>query len=377
MRSFHVGISWSTTGAGGSGRVFADLARYLPRNGSHFSGAVAAPPAVANQTDGLVSNLFLQGSGPVARLFETRRSLLSRLESEDPDVLDSHFAFYVFPILDKLRRRPHVVHFHGPWAAESKQEHAGALSIFSKRQIERTVYSRADRVIVLSSAFAKLVREEYGVPEDRIRIIPGAVDLDRFRPTLTQYDARRHLGWPTDRRILLSVRRLVSRMGLDRLIGAMKQVAALHPDVLLYIAGKGRLRGELETKTRQLGLENHVRLLGFVSDEDLPLIYRAADLNVVPTAALEGFGLVAAEALAAGTPSMVTPVGGLPEVVSSLASELVFRSSSQQDIATGLIAALSGEVYLPNQDACLAYAQARFDPNVMAASTCEVYREVC
>ena len=126
----------------------------------------------------------------------------------------------------------------------------------------------------------------------------------------------------------------------------------------------------------EYGLEGSVRLLGFVADSQLPLIYRAADLNVVPTLALEGFGLVAAEAIAAGTPSMVTPIGGLPEVVNGLSPELVFASSTTGDIAAGLIAALSGATRLPSEQECRAYAREQFNAELMAERTAAVYREL-
>ena len=61
-----------------------------------------------------------------------------------------------------------------------------------------------------------------------------------------------------------------------------------------------------------------MRLLGFVAEEDLPWLYRACDISIVPSVALEGFGLPTIESLAAGTPVLVTPIGGLPETVSEL-----------------------------------------------------------
>jgi glycosyltransferase involved in cell wall biosynthesis len=106
------------------------------------------------------------------------------------------------------------------------------------------------------------------------------------------------------------------------------------------------------------------------------MAYRAANINVLPTDMLEGFGLSAAEALAAGTPSMVTPVGGLPEVVSGLSSDLIFRSGSSEDLADGLIAALHGGIRLPDSKACRSYAATRFDPLLSARHIADVYREV-
>ncbi len=376
LRSFHIGISWSTGGAGGSGRVFADLSRYLPENGCTFTGAVTAPADVAEQTNGAVTNLFSPGSGPLKRFLSSRASLMSRLEQEQPDVVATHFALYGLPILDQMRKYPEVTHFHGPWSAESKAEGAGALSCFLKQKIERSVYKRAQRTIVLSEAFAKIAVEQYGVGAESVRIVPGAVDLHRFKPVITQAEARERLGWSADRRILFSVRRLVNRMGLHHLIDAMAEITKTQADAVLYIAGKGRLKAQLEEQIRQRGVEKTVCLLGFVADDDLPLMFQAADLSVVPTTALEGFGLVAAESLAAGTPTMVTPVGGLPEVVRGLQPGLIFESATTKHITEGISAALTGKLQLPTRAECLAYARDNFDPNVMAARTVAVYREV-
>lgn len=164
-------------------------------------------------------------------------------------------------------------------------------------------------------------------------------------------------------------------MGLEGLISAMAEVHRRFPEALLLIAGKGMLSKELEHRIRSLGLGGHVRLLGFVPDRDLPLAYRAADLSVVPTVALEGFGLIAVESLAAGTPVLVTPVGGLPEVVSGLSPDLVLPGSGAIPLAEGIGAALSGELALPNPEACQDFVRARYDWSVIAARTREVYAE--
>ena len=157
----------------------------------------------------------------------------------------------------------------------------------------------------------------------------------------------------------------------------MPAVAHAVPGAHLFVGGTGPLRSELEARVRSLGLERHVTFLGYVSDEQLPIVYRAAEINVLPTVALEGFGLTAAEALAVGTPSMVTPIGALPEVVSPLSPALLFASASPADIAAGLTAALSGATPLPGAEACRAYARAHFAADLMARRVAAVYREVC
>jgi glycosyltransferase involved in cell wall biosynthesis len=95
----------------------------------------------------------------------------------------------------------------------------------------------------------------------------------------------------------------------------------------------------------------------------------------VPTECLEGFGLVAAESLAAGTPVLVTPSGGLPEVVEDLSKDLILPGCGRNVIAAGLIDALRGRIQLPDADRCQAFA-ARFDWRRIAAQTADIYRAV-
>lgn len=377
LSTLQIGLGSTGLVAGGAERVFADLAAYLPACGVKFCGAVVSAPA--GQVGATNSSQYAfapPGAGIKTRMLGARRLLRELLASRSFDLVGSHFALYSLPALDAIRKVPFVVHFHGPWAAESLQEGSGAAAARAKYFLERLVYGQADRLIVLSKAFSEVLVKDYGIPEQKIRIVSGAVDTKRFAVAESKIEARRALGWPEDRPILISVRRLAHRMGLDLLIDAMPAIVAKYPDVLLYIGGTGSLRESLERRAVELNLTNHVRFLGFVKDDELPLAYRAADFNVVPTRAWEGFGLVAAEAVAAGTPSLVTPVGGLPEVIAPLSSDLIFRSVSTGDIADGLIQALSGSISLPDSAACRAFATKYFSAEIMATRTAAVYREL-
>jgi glycosyltransferase involved in cell wall biosynthesis len=375
MTSCQIGLRWSTKASGGAERVFSELAAGLPEAGVSFFGVVAGSPDLITETAGQVRSFAPEEAGTISRLRGARRVLTEFLQEEKPDVLASHFAMYTFPVLERLRAQPFVMHFHGPWALESGVEGGSRLSLIAKRGLERAVYSRADRCIVLSHAFAKLLQEEYGINPEKIRVIPGAVDLDRFNILRSRQEARDLLEWPKDRPILLSVRRLMRRMGLRQLIDALPSIQRRVPDVLLMVAGTGPLRSELEQRVRDLDLERNVQFLGFVPEELLCATYRAADITVVPTLALEGFGLVAAESLAAGTPSMVTRVGGLPEVVQDLSEGLLFESSSPDELADGLSAALTGKTKLPGETECRTYAEQRFSRELMSTRVAEVYAE--
>jgi glycogen(starch) synthase len=274
-----------------------------------------------------------------------------------------------------LRSTPTVIHFHGPWAAETFAEGQSSWSSKAQAAIERAVYARGRRVIVLSQAFGRELVERYRVPEERVRLVPGGIDCERFNDQLTRQEARERMGWPLDRPIVLSVRRQKRRMGLENLIDAARQVSRLVPDVLILLGGTGPIADELRARIDEHGLEKNVRLLGRVNDADLPTAYRAADVSIVPSQALEGFGLITLESLACGTPVLVTPVGGLPEVLRPFAPECVLADSNADVIGDALGNFLLGKQMLPSSEACRNYAKGNFSWPVIAESTRRVYEE--
>jgi glycosyltransferase involved in cell wall biosynthesis len=375
-RVLQIGMLWGQGGtAGGLDRIFTGLVSHLPEAGLDVTGVVWGPDDVQALSGGVVHG-FAPANASAPQRYRAARRMIGRLVKTDhPDLIAAHFPLYAFLALGRLRGVPMVVHFHGPWSAESAEEGEGRLAVAGKYLVEKAVYRRAGRVIVLSRAFGEIAKRRYGVDAGRLRVVPGHVDIDRFAPRQTRRAARALLGWPQDRPILFAVRRLRHRMGLDRLIAAMTRIVGAVPEALLFIGGSGPLAAALRSQATEAGLDAHVKFLGFVPEATLPLAYRAADFNVVTTVALEGFGLVAAEALAAGTPSLVTPVGGLPEVVSPLEPDLVLRSASVGDIADGLIAALRGGIRVPGDAACRAYAADAFALSKAVARTADVYRE--
>jgi glycosyltransferase involved in cell wall biosynthesis len=227
--------------------------------------------------------------------------------------------------------------------------------------VEKSVYNRCDRFIVLSKAFGEILHQEYQVPWSKIHLIPGGVDLIRFQPNLSRQEARTQLNWPQDRAILFTPRRLVKRMGIDKLLNALAKIKPKIPDVWLAIAGKGPLKTSLEEQATALGLKEQVKFLGFLPDEQLPLAYQAADLTIMPSQSLEGFGLVLLESLACGTPALCTPVGGMPEVIQPFSPDLITNSPEEIALAEKLEELLTGKMPIPSRNACREYAATNFD----------------
>ncbi len=375
IRTVQVGNGWFGEQPGGLERYFAGLIARLADVDVACRGVVVGSALAERESGGVVRAAAPVDAGQLARHRLMREACAAAISEIDADLVVSHFALYGAAALRARGGRPFVSHFHGPWAAEASRQGAGGLATRLRAAVEGLVYRRSKRCIVLSQAFGELLSRTYGVNADLVRVVPGGIDTGAYDVAQSRPACRDRLGFPQDRPIVLCVRRLVPRMGLDDLLTAMATVKRNVPDVLLLIAGKGPLLEPLRARVMSEGLGEHVRLLGFVADGDLPLAYRAADLCVVPTAALEGFGLVVAEALAAGTPSLVTPVGGLPEVVRGLSESLILPSTGPEPLAAALSDALVGNSRLPTPALCMEHCRAHFDWSVVATRVRQVYEE--
>jgi glycosyltransferase involved in cell wall biosynthesis len=331
--------------APGNSRYGFDMNRWLVRKGheAHVLAAVGPMgPADGAGVDGVRFHTYehrpelpaVQKRSYALRMNEERFESLHRKHPFDVLVLNQPLCAEGVLGSAAARGLPKVYWFISPWAAEWKASNPDAhfaarlFHTAMRNRMEKAALMEADAVFVESEFIRGQLREHHRkVRPEKVTLIPGAVDLERFRPPGRREEARCRLGLGAGR-IVLTVRRLVARMGIGALVEAMKEL----PDAELLVGGEGPLRAELEAKAASLGVK--ARFLGYVKDEDLPWLYRAADVFVLPTRELEGFGLVAVEAMACGTPAMGTPVGAIPEVLGPLG--LLFESAEPKAIAAGL-----------------------------------------
>jgi glycosyltransferase involved in cell wall biosynthesis len=202
-------------------------------------------------------------------------------------------------------------------------------------------------------------RKLHPVPEERFVLVPGGVDLDRFRPVPDRHGLRRRIGVPPGL-LLFTLRRLVPRMGLEDLIRAVGRLPDHPVPVHLWVGGTGPEAGRLGRLAEAEG-RGRVRLLGRVGEDDVPDLYAAADIFVLPSRDLEGFGLVTLEALASGTPVIATPIGANPEVLSGLDPDLLPAGTGPEAIAERLVEAQAGRwCDLVFRMKCRLYAETRF-----------------
>jgi glycosyltransferase involved in cell wall biosynthesis len=357
-------MGWFPKVAGGLDRYVYELTHQLAANRDQIElCGIDLPESLPNSPLRLI-NLASSESSLLQRLWNSHLKFSDGFSNERSlqfNAINIHFALYGLPLLRSLPKDiPVTFTFHGPWALESAQEGTSKLSVLMKYWVEQQVFQGCDRFIVLSQAFGKILHQHYRIPWDKIYMIPGGVNLRQFQPDRSRLQARQKLGWPQDRMILFTPRRLVHRMGLNQLLTAVDKLRARIPEIWLAIAGKGPIRPLLEQQIMELELGDHVKLLGFLPDEQLPLAYQAADLTVIPSQALEGFGLVLLESLACGTPAMCTPVGGMPEVLAPLSPSLIARSPTAPHIAESLEELLLGQVSLPSREDCREYVATHF-----------------
>jgi glycosyltransferase involved in cell wall biosynthesis len=206
----------------------------------------------------------------------------------------------------------------------------------ARQSVERVVMSRCHRVAVLSQFMRQRVMGTHGISSDDIALIPGAVDPHAFVPLEDRRLAQAALNLPDNRMILFTVRNLVPRMGLENLLCAIEMLNSTQHKLMLVIGGEGPLHAQLQADIRRKRLGHVVRLIGFVPESQLGHYYQAADLVLIPSLQLEGFGLVMVEAMACGTPVLGTPVGAIPEILNQIDPVLVAEGVDGRSIGRAI-----------------------------------------
>ena len=136
-------------------------------------------------------------------------------------------------------------------------------------------------------------------------------------------------------------------MGLDTLIDAVQRLVPTARPFRVLIGGDGSLRPMLEQRVRDLHLETTVQFLGRLTEEQIPLCYAAADCFVLPTRALECFGLIVLESFAAGTPVIASRVAAIPELAQVQGNQWLFEPGNCIDLAERMDAYLTGRLTAP------------------------------
>ena len=168
-------------------------------------------------------------------------------------------------------------------------------------------------VIVNSNYMKNELQRLFGLPFEKINVVPNGVNLLSFSGIDRDYEFRRKYAMDNEK-IILFMGRLVYEKGVQHLIAAMPKILSRYNDVKLVIAGKGGMTDELKAQADALGLGPKVYFAGYMNGKDVQKLYKAADISVFPST-YEPFGIVALEAMLAERPIVVSDAGGLNEIV--------------------------------------------------------------
>ena len=269
---------------GGNGRIPPSLA-HLPRRTVPYGYKPWRMMVWLGQLSRLPFNQLL----PEAKLFHATEHLLLPVWGF-PTVLTMHDLIYKrFPAYHKKLNY---------WYLNA------AVPLFCRR---------ATRIIAISEATKRDLMADYGLPEEKITVIYEAA-ADHFRPPTAEEIAAVRQRYDLPRHFLIHLSTIEPRKNLPRLVAALRHLRQNHPDLHLVLAGaRGWLYDDFFAQIRQEGLEQIVRSLGWVADEDLPAVLAAADLAVQPSL-YEGFGLPILEHMAVGQVVAASNTSSLPEV---------------------------------------------------------------
>lgn len=246
--------------------------------------------------------------------------------------LISHFWRYLVPV-------PYFVSVHGSEIRDDTRTWRRCLKSFLRRW-RYAALCKANGIFPVSLYSAGIVMD-LGIDKNRIQVISGGVDPDRFRPA--QNDRER-----TGPGKILTVARLDLHKGHDRVLEALVILKEEGLTPCYIIAGEGEEKTRLYEMTKTLGLEKQVIFAGFVPESQLPGLYADADIFVMPSREIpgrldliEGFGISFLEAGASGLPVVAGLSGGVPDVVRHGENGLLVDPNDQKEIAHALKLLLS------------------------------------
>jgi len=271
----------------------------------------------------------------------------------------------VFKLIGKGPRYVYTVHSPSVMEQQFNWSHQGIRGRVKKllgtaplRRIEGTLLRNADCIQALSE-FTKAAIEKFHGIGFKTRVIPHWCREDFVREH-SKEQARARLLWPQDAKIIFTIRHFRPRYGLDTAIRAAAPLLGEHPNLRFILGGCGPLLDSMKLLAKRLGVDDKLSFLGRLSDDTLRLCYEAADLFVLPTRALECFGLIVLEAYAYGLPIISTDAGSLPELIGPLAPDMLVRAGSVDDLREKIKAFLNGSLNPPTSEKIIDYVRSRY-----------------
>lgn len=344
-------------GGGGSVRVRELYSRLRDR--VNVTVATGNYPGGKNETIDGISYIRIGATQPYAwsRLtYAAKANALLRRAQYDAAVFD--FSGYTPIFLP--RGRPTGVTIHHLTSPTAANRWGRPLSR-ALSMLEKTMIRRAARISATSDAARDAAREI--APETPVHMVAAGVPSELFRIERNPADFLLYFG-----------RLDVYHKGIDTLLEAIARVAVEIPSIELRIAGRGQT-DRVAALVDKLGVGNNVKILGAVSDDERNRLFAGAVMQVMPSR-FEGFGLAAAEAMAAGVPLIATSVGSLPEVVSPPAGGWLVPSSDPDALANAIFKLLRDDAARASLSVSARESARRFDWDAVARGHYEFVRAI-
>ncbi len=209
-------------------------------------------------------------------------------------------------------------------------------------QTEAWLAHEAWKVVCCSRYMASHIQWAFGLPENKVVVIPNGINADMFKQEFDKERFRSKFASP-DEKIILFVGRLVYEKGVHVLINAIPRVLA-RVNAKFVIVGDGCMRGSLSGQVQTMGLAHKTFFTGFLDEQSLRFLYQCADVCVVPSL-YEPFGITALEAMAAGVPVIVSDTGGLAEIVEHDKTGVKVFANNPESLAWGITRVLLNPSY--------------------------------
>ncbi len=172
---------------------------------------------------------------------------------------------------------------------------------------EMNAIKAADVVITVSEMMKKQLIERFSADPNKVVVIYNAINMDGWA---IGEIAKKH----PCKKVVLFMGRMTIQKGPDFFLKAAKRVLEKNKDVVFVMGGKGDMLPQLIRESISLGISDSVMFLGYIPDNELPHLYAAADVFVLPSVS-EPFGITVLESIAAGTPTIISKQSGVKEVV--------------------------------------------------------------
>lgn len=367
---------------GGLGQHVYDLSRFMARLGVEVH--VITPRIEGIPDNDHLNGVYIHRAGNPSNRQQNfkawtfyfngdaiRQAVALVSNSESFDVIHAHdwLAAYAGRALSSVYEIPLVSTIHAT-------EHGRNRGLYNRTQheineIERNLAAEASHVICCSRFMKNEIIRQFGLSAEGISVIPNGVDLDQLQDVPYQPGIIIPEGvWP-----VVFLGRLVPEKGVDCLIRAFSRLSADYTCLRLYVCGKGPERDRLEKLGQELGIGEKIEFTGFIERTDRNYLYSRACIAVFPSI-YEPFGIVALEAMAAGTPVIASDTGGLAEIIENRQNGLLFPPGDDKSLAAAIAELLDD----PDQTDGMRFkaknrVREEYDWTCLASATLNVYKK--